>query len=130
MRALLFLFLFYVGIALAQSDVNAEVRDLQSRLATIQQEQQSVYQQFQMLQTLKKEEEAAANPQVIENSPVYSMDNAPPNYEDVVRDKAARHDRIQQYGGELNTLFARYQELEQQKQPLVARLRELTTQPR
>ena len=130
MRALLLLFLLYVGIASAQSDVATEVRDLQAQIATIQQEQQSVYQQFQMLQTLKKEEEAAANPQVIENSPVYSMDNPPPNYEDVVRDKAARHDRIQQYGGELNTLFARYQELEQQKQPLIARLRELTTQPR
>jgi len=70
MRAVLLLFMFYVGIAFGQSDIATEIRDLQSQIATIQQEQQSVYQQFQMLQTLKKDEEAAANPQVIDNSPV------------------------------------------------------------
>ena len=78
-----------------------------------------------MLQGLKQEEQAAANPQVIENSPVYAQDNPPPNYDDIVKEKAARRERIQQYNSNINALFARYQELEQQKQPLLARLRQL-----
>jgi len=129
MRAVLLLFMFYVGIAFGQSDIATEIRDLQSQIATIQQEQQSVFQQFQMLQSLRRDEQQAANPTVIENSPVYSSDNPPPNYDDIVRDKAARDQRIRQYTSDLNTLFARYQSLEEQKPPLLARLRELT-QPR
>ena len=113
-------------IAFAQQpDVDAEVRQLQAQIAAIQQEQQSVYQQFQMLQTLKRDELQAANPTVIENSPIYSQDNPPPNYDDLVRDKLAREERIRQYTSELNTMYARYQSLDQQKQPLLARLRAL-----
>jgi len=58
-----------------------------SSLAAIQQEQQSVYQQFQMIQTLRRDEFMAANPPVVQNSPVYSMGNPPPNYDDLVREK-------------------------------------------
>jgi hypothetical protein len=126
MRALHLLLLFWAATAWAQSDVDAEVRQIQAQIAAIQQEQQSVYQRFQMVQTLRQDEQQAANPTVIENSPVYSMDTPPPDYDDMVREKAARRERIQQYTSDLNTLMARYQSLEQQKQSLTARLRELT----
>ena len=126
MRALHLLLLFWAAAAWAQSDVDAEVRQIQAQIAAIQQEQQSVYQRFQMVQTLRQDEQQAANPTVIENSPVYSMDTLPPDYDDMVREKAARRERIQQYTSDLNTLMARYQSLEQQKQSLTARLRELT----
>ena len=126
MRALHLLLLLWAAAAWAQSDVDPEVRQIQAQIAAIQQEQQTVYQQFQMVQTLRQDEQQAANPTVIENSPVYSMDTPPPNYDDMVREKAARRERIQQYTSELNTLMARYQSLEQQKQSLTARLRELT----
>jgi len=125
MRALHLLLLFWAATAWAQSDVDAEVRQIQAQIAAIQQEQQSVYQRFQMVQTLRQDEQQAANPTVIENSPVYSMDTPPPDYDDMVREKAARRERIQQYTSDLNTLMARYQSLEQQKQSLTARLREL-----
>ena len=126
MRALHLLLLLWAAAAWAQSDVDPEVRQIQAQIAAIQQEQQTVYQQFQMVQTLRQDEQQAANPTVIENSPVYSMDTPPPNYDDMVREKAARRERIQQYTSDLNTLMARYQSLEQQKQSLTARLRELT----
>ncbi len=126
MRALHLLLLFWAATAWAQSDVDPEVRQIQAQIAAIQQEQQTVYQQFQMVQTLRQDEQQAANPTVIENSPVYSMDTPPPNYDDMVREKAARRERIQQYSGDLSALMARYQSLEQQKQALMARLRELT----
>lgn len=126
MRLLVFLIGLLASVAYAQPEADAEIRQLQSQIFAVQQEQQSLFQQFQMLQSLRRDEQQAANPTVIENSPVYSSDNPPPNYDDMVRDKAARDGRIRQYTSELNTLYARYQSLEQQKQPLIARLRELT----
>ena len=126
MRVLLFLIGLLASVAYAQPEVDAEIRQLQSQIFAVQQEQQSLFQQFQMLQSLRRDEQQAAHPTVIENSPIYSSDNPPPNYDDLVRDKAARDERIRQYTGDLNTLYSRYQSLEQQKQPLIARLRELT----
>ena len=126
MRVLLFLIGLLASVAYAQPEVDAEIRQLQSQIFAVQQEQQSMFQQFQMLQSLRRDEQQAAHPTVIENSPIYSSDNPPPNYDDMVRDKAARDERIRQYTSDLNTLYSRYQSLEQQKQPLIARLRELT----
>ena len=127
MRLVLVLVLLFSSAVFAQqSDVDAEIRQLQAQVSAVQQEQQSVYQQFQMTTTLRNDELQAANPTVIENSPVYSSDNPPPNYDDIVRAKAARDQRIRQYTTEVNTLYARYQELEQQKQQLIARIRALS----
>src|SRR4051794_36524116 len=126
MRVLLFLIGLLASVAYAQPAVDAEIRQLQSQIYAVQQEQQSVFQQFQMLQSLRREEQQAANPTMSENTPVYSSDNPPPNYDNIVRDKAARDTLIRQYTGDLNTLWSRYQSLEQQKQSLIARLRELT----
>jgi hypothetical protein len=126
MRFLVIMFALLASTAFAQQpEVDAEIRQLQAQIGAIQQEQQSVYQQFQMVNTLRRDELQAANPAVIENSPIYSSDNPPPNYDDMVRAKQARDERIRQYTGEVNTLFARYQDLEQQKQQLLARLRAL-----
>jgi hypothetical protein len=126
MRFLMIMFVLLASTAFAQQpEVDAEIRQLQAQIGAIQQEQQSVYQQFQMVNTLRRDELQAANPAVIENSPVYSSDNPPPNYDDMVRAKQARDERIRQYTSEVNTLFARYQDLEQQKQQLLARLRAL-----
>jgi hypothetical protein len=126
MRLLLFLIGLLASVGYAQPEADAEIRQLQSQIFAIQQEQQSLFQQFQMLQGLRRDEQQAANPAVIENSPIYSSDNPPPNYDDMVRDKAARDERIRQYTSEVNALYGRYQALERQKEPLIGRLRELT----
>ena len=98
-------------------------------LRQIQQEQQAVFQQFQMLQELRRSERQAANPEVIHNSPVYSSDNPPPNYDDLVREKLAREERIDQYTTDLDNLFARYRVLEEQRKGVLDRLRQLSQQP-
>jgi peptidoglycan hydrolase CwlO-like protein len=127
MRFVMILFALSVSNAFAQqAGVDAEVRQLQAQVAAIQQEQQSVYQQFQMVETLRRDELRAAHPDVIDNSAAYSMNNPPPNYDDMVRAKQAREERIRQYTSDVSTLYARYQELEDQKQQLLARLRSLT----
>src|SRR2546423_8418583 len=87
MRLLLFLIGLLASVAYAQPEADAEIRQLQSQIFAIQQEQQTLFQQFQMLQGLRRDEQQAANPAVIENSPIYSSDNPPPNYDDIVREK-------------------------------------------
>ena len=97
MRLLLLLIGLLASVGYAQPEADAEIRQLQSQIFAIQQEQQSLFQQFQMLQGLRRDEQQAANPAVIENSPIYSSDNPPPNYDDIVREKAARDERIRRY---------------------------------
>jgi len=115
------------ALALADPAAEAEIRRLESQLNLLQQEQQSVYQQFQMIQELRRTELQAQYPQVIQNSPQYEM-GSPPNYEDVARQKAEREYRIKQYTEELNTLYARYREIEDEKRALLEQLNSLAQQ--
>jgi hypothetical protein len=120
--------LLLFGVALADPAADAEIRRLETHLNLLQQEQQSVYQQFQMIQELRRAEIDAQFPQVIQNSPDYAMGNPPPNYEDVVRQKAERDYRIKQYTDDLNRLYARYREIEGQRKALLERLNQLMQQ--
>ena len=115
------------GVALADPATDAQIGRLRTELDQLQQEQQSVYQEFQMLQELRRSEIDAQYPQVIQNSPQYEM-GSPPNYDDVVRQKSERDYRIKQYTDDLNRLYARYQVLEAQKKPLLDRLNALQQQ--
>jgi len=115
------------GLALADPAADAEIRRLEAQFNQLQQEQQSVYQQFQMIQELRRTELQAQYPQVIQNSPQYEM-GSPPNYEDVARQKTEREYRIKQYTEELNTLYARYRELEDQKKAVLEQLNSLSQQ--
>ena len=109
------------ALAFADAATEAEIGRLQTQLDQLLHLQQSVYQQFQMIQELRRTEIEAQYPQVIQNSPDYPM-GSPPNYEDVVRQKAERDSRIKQYTDDLNRFYAQYQELESQKRSLVDRL--------
>jgi hypothetical protein len=119
---------FLSTVALADAATDAEIGRLQSQLDQLQHLQQSVYQQFQMIQELRRTEIDAQYPQVIQNSPDYTMANPPPNYEDVVRQRAERDNRIKQYTDDLNRLYAQYRELDNQKRSLVDRLNLLIQQ--
>jgi len=114
--------------ALADAATEAEIGRAQVQLEQLQRLQQTVYQQFQMIQELRRTEIDAQYPQVIQNSPDYAMGNSPPNYEDVVRQRAERDGRIKYYTDELNRLYAQYQDLENQKRSLVERLNVLLQQ--
>jgi predicted nucleic acid-binding Zn-ribbon protein len=129
MKWLWFCTLLLSSAVLADAADDAKARNIQAELQHIQTEQQSLYQQFQMLQGLRRTELQSEYPTVIENSPVYGTDNAPPDYDALVRQKQERQQRIKQYGDELNTLYGRYQELENQKKPLVDVLNQMN-QPR
>jgi len=112
----------------ADAEVDAEVRQLQASIAALQQEQQSLYQQFQMTQELRRTETQDLNPGVIQNSPVYDIYSPATSYEDQERAKRERLDRIQKYTQHLNSMYARYRALEDQKTALRARIDELMQQ--
>src|SRR5262245_26132642 len=95
-RILLMLALLLSGAAAAEQATDAEYKQLEGQLLSLQHEQQSVYQQFQMTQEMRRTELQMLYPPVVQNSPDYNMNNPPPNYDDVAREKADREYRIKQ----------------------------------
>lgn len=101
--------------------LDAQMRRVETALNRIAQEQQSVYQRFQMLQEMRR----AELQQSAQQGESYTPPATPPNYEDVVRERNAREQRLQQYNDEIDRLYARYRELDVQKQPLLDAMSEL-----
>ena len=110
------------------------VIQLEITLNQLNQAQQSVYQQFQMVQELRRNETQIDPPQAVLNtSPSdapYSMSgvNSNPslNYDENVRLQRERQERLRQYTRDLTDLYARYSELEEQKRAVLGQLMELT----
>ncbi|MCE7982372.1 MAG: tetratricopeptide repeat protein, partial [Caldilinea sp. CFX5] len=76
-----------------------------------QQEQQILFQQFQMLQELRRHEITQIN-QVLPSSSDITINGEAPKYEDPAKQRKEQADRIQRYTNELNELYTRYQEAE------------------
>ena len=151
MKALIFaLFLLssgFAGSTLAQTASNAYPRnpppnprvvELEMALNQVQQEQQAVYQQFQMTQELRRNDIQENFPQSIQtpNSTMQApyatgglKDNPPLSYDDNVRLQRERQERIEQYTRDLKRFYARYAELGEQKRALLDQLVEITKAP-
>ena len=141
--ALLVLSSGLAGLVLAQTAPSLPKQDpriaqLEMALNQVQQEQQAVYQQFQMTQELRRNDIQENFPQAIQtpSSTVqypYAMgglkDNAPVSYDDTVRLQRERQERIEQYTRDLKRFYARYAELGEQKRVLLDQLMELTKAP-
>jgi hypothetical protein len=108
---------------LAQTEADAELKRLEAALGRINQTQQSVYQQFQMAQELRRAE--LARPDPFAPQPNVGITPSPRDYNDLQREREARESRIKDLTAELDRLYARYQELEAQKRPLLERMSEL-----
>lgn len=113
---------------------NPRIAQLETALNHVQQEQQAVYQQFQMTQELRRNEIQENYPQAIQTphsmmQAPYAMgglkDNPPQSYDDNVRMQRERQERIEQYTRDLNRLYSRYAELGEQKRVLLDQLMEL-----
>src|SRR5574341_567813 len=87
--------------ALAADDVDREIRRVETALNQIRQEQQSVYQQFQMVQELRRNEEQRAYQALLS----YTPPSTPPSYDDVKREEEARVARLKDYQYELDRLY-------------------------
>ena len=118
------------GIVMAQGAPNTErkvdprITQLEMALNHVSQEQQSVYQQFQMLQELRRNETQDANMLVTQD--MGGVKDMPPiSYDDSIRLQRERKERFQQQSRELDRLYARYAELGEQKKVILDQLREL-----
>ena len=109
--------------AAARAELQVRIRGVEAALSRINAEQQSVYQQFQMVQEMRRSDERQMQP-----LQSYTPPPTPPNYDDVKREEAERAQRINDYQYELDRLYARYRELEEQKKPLLDALAELAQQ--
>jgi hypothetical protein len=123
-QIILLLFLVASAAAFAATNNTDKLSKLESMLNGVRQDQQSVYQNYQMAKELRLKE-------VEEGGPGYgtSINTPPPNYDDVVRAQLEREQRIQQYSDELKRLSIRYLELENQRKALVDQIRELAQHP-
>ena len=115
--ALALLLLSGSGSIFAAEDLKA----LQEQLALINQEQQAVYQQFQMIQQLRRSNAEPVLPPI--------GGGPPGNYDVMVASKRAQAERDEAYARELRDLYQRHQDLERDKQPILQRLRELRESP-
>lgn len=102
----------------------SEVQQLRAMLNLLSAEQQTLYQQFQMLQALRSQEQREAA------GTLYGPMTGPPqNYDDLVAQREAAAERADAYRSEMDALYTRHRELELQKQPLLERLQALTEAP-
>ncbi len=128
-RLILVLSLLLVSFAaVADSDDEAELKRLQGALILLNQEQQAVYQQFQMVQELRH-----TNAQGFAN-PVPSPYVLPPpgytgevqNYADVVEAQKSQIRHTEELAERAEQLYAKYGEIEARKKPIQQRIYELT----
>jgi len=110
--------------AAARDDVAMQIRSVEAALGRIHAEQQSVYQQFQMVEELRRNErQELQNPQQ-----GYASAGFITYYDDVARERQTREYRLNYYASQMDRLYARYRELEEQKRPLLEQLAGLTAQ--
>src|SRR5690349_8780400 len=121
MRALPLVLLCLCASAWPAETLDQQARRIEAALGRITQEQQAIYQQFQMIQQLRTNEER----QLL---PIPTTVPPSPNYEDITRDQYTRAQRVRDLQSELDRLYARYRELEEQKRPLLEALSTLAQQ--
>lgn len=122
MKRLFFgLLLFLLPAFAVAADNEKQLFELESAITQRQQEQQTLFQQFQMLQELRRHE-IAQDDQAAPVGSGLALSGEAPKYEDLARQRKDRVERIQRYTNELNELYARYQEMENERQALIEQL--------
>ena len=124
LRYLPLVLVLIVAPAWPAESVPQQMRRVETALARITQEQQAIYQQFNMVQELRRNDER----QLLPPLQSYTAPTSPPNYDDVRRQEEARAQRVRELQLELDRLYSRYRELEEQKRPLLETLSALAQQ--
>ncbi|MER0204687.1 MAG: hypothetical protein DU480_12705 [Nitrosomonas sp.] len=106
------------------TDTEKQSRQLEKALARIQQESQSIQQQFMMIQELRRND--IAEPPMNIPLPSTPGQSIPvPNYNNLMQQKQERDQRIEKYTADLNRLYARFTELENEKQDILEQIKSL-----
>ena len=109
----------------ATADDRAELQNLYAAVSALNQEQQSVFQQFQMLQELRRANDRAIDSSVSQ-APQYPS-GVIPNYADVVQYRKDALRRGEELSQQADQLYAQYSEIGAKKALLQQRIFELTT---
>lgn len=119
---LLFFCLLLVSMSVpAVAGNEKQIFELEAAIMQQQQEQQILFQRFQMLQELRRHEIT----QVEQALPIGSdiiINGEAPKYEDTARQRKERAERVHRYTDELNELYMRYQETENERRALIEQL--------
>ncbi|SDW06866.1 hypothetical protein [Nitrosomonas oligotropha] len=106
------------------TDTEKQSRQLEKALARIQQESQSIQQQFMMIQELRRNDIAEPSMNIpLPSTPGQSI--PVPNYNNLMQQKQERDQRIEKYTADLNRLYARFTELENEKQVILEQIKSL-----
>lgn len=121
MKLLLFCLLLFPITVSAEAGNEKQIWELEAAITQQQQEQQILFQQFQMLQELRRNEIAQVNqPQPAGGDVIISGEA--PKYEDIARQRKEHAEKIHRYTTELHELYTRYQEAEDERRALIERL--------
>lgn len=119
---LLFFCLLLVSMSVsAEMENEKQISELEVAIMQQQQEQQILFQRFQMLQELRRHEITQIEQALPTGSDVIINGEAP-KYEDTARQRGERTERVRRYTDELNELYVRYQETENERQALIEQL--------
>lgn len=108
----------------AASDNDAELQRLHNALDMLKQEQQAVYQQFQMVQELGRGN--AMSIYGIQMNPMQPPGEIQ-NYADVIEAQKRIIRRGEDLNRQADQLYTKYNEIEEKKKPLQQRILELST---
>ncbi|MDR4513783.1 hypothetical protein [Nitrosomonas sp.] len=104
-----------------------QISELERALMRVQQDAQATYQQFLMIQELRRNEMQG---EPLADFPDGTVESVPiPKYEEMIRQKQNRKDRIEQYTADLDRLYARFRALEEERQLLMEQINQLERQP-
>jgi hypothetical protein len=110
---------FAAPVAFAQTAaaIAQQMQRVEGALTRLTQEQVAVYQQFQMVQDMRRNEERLS----LQRLPIYRLSTLTPpsSVDDLQRDEDARTQRMNELQAESDRLYTRYRELEEQKRPLL-----------
>lgn len=130
MKALI-LILLLIGSPWVLADQDPELLRLQAAINLLQQEQQSVYQQFLMAQELRRNEQQNASSPAAGTYFAMGPDSSQVvDYDENLRAQRERQGRTQRYDQDVSQAYARYLELGEQKKALLDQLLQLSRSQR
>ncbi len=126
MKQIIFALLFLI-CSTAHADTSAayKLEQLKAELDSVRHEQQSIYQNYQMVKDLRRNEVQEGSPPMAQNPYGMSIDTPPPNYDDVLRVQGQREERIQNYTSDLRHLTARFLQLDGARKTLLRQINDL-----
>ncbi|HRQ05683.1 MAG TPA: hypothetical protein PK580_06930 [Nitrosomonas halophila] len=105
----------------APPEIAKQIHELEAAVMRLQQEQQTVFQQFQMLRELRQHEVLREDEAIMHQGGVVEGGEFP-KHEDMIKRQKERYDQIQRYTVDLKEFYARYQELESERRLLIEQL--------